>query len=46
MGTVEGTGHLQAQKAKVCQGSLVLCCLDSEKVIGSNDTFVLASFDS
>ena len=23
------------------QASLVLCCLDSKKVVGSNDTFVL-----
>ena len=32
-------------RLKVCQASLYLCCLNSEKVVGSDDS-VLASSDS
>ena len=39
--TVEATGSLQAQ-AKLCQARLVLCCLDTEKVVGNDHNFVLA----
>ena len=31
--TVEATGSLQGHLAKVQQASLVLCCLDDEKVV-------------
>ena len=34
---VEATGGLQAQKAKVRKARLVLCCLDSERVVGNDD---------
>ena len=44
-GTVEAIGSLQAQKAKVRQARLVLCCLDGERVVGSDDNSVLASSD-
>ena len=44
--TVKGTGSLQAQLVKVHQASLVLCCLDGKKVVGSDDTSVLASSGS
>ena len=39
------TGSLKGQQAEVCQARLVLCCLDGEKVVGSDDNSVLASFD-
>ena len=39
---VEATGSLQAQKAKVRQARLVLCCLDGERVVGNDDNSVLA----
>ena len=44
--TVKATRSLQAQLPKVCHASLVLCCLDKEKVVSSDDNFVLASSGS
>ena len=29
----------------MCQARLVLCWIDGERVVGSNDNFVLGSFD-
>ena len=42
---MEATGSLQAQQANVRQARLVLCCLDGERVVGSDDNSVLASSD-
>ena len=38
------TGNMQAHYAEVRQASLVLYCLNGEKVVGSDDTSVFASF--
>ena len=44
MSTVEATGSLQAQEAKVRQARLVLHLLNSERVVGNDDTSVCAKF--
>ena len=40
---VEATGNLHAEKAKVHQARLVLCCLDGERVVDNDDNAVSAS---
>ena len=46
MGVCRPSGGFQAQLANLRQVTLVLCCLDGKKVVGSSDTSVLPSCDS
>ena len=42
---MEATGSLQAEQVKVRQARLVLCYLDSKRVVGNDDNSVWARSD-